>query len=123
MDDDNVGYGKPPKHTRFQKGQSGNPRGRPKRNQCRDSSSLMNEILDEPAIINVDGKPVKSTKRKALLRMVLKQATEGKSGPLKVVFELMKSDNDVELFEPDDTDKQLLRDFVERQQGSVSRDE
>ena len=25
-----VGYGKPPKHTRFQPGQSGNPRGRPK---------------------------------------------------------------------------------------------
>ena len=24
-----VGYGRPPKHTRFKKGQSGNPRGRP----------------------------------------------------------------------------------------------
>jgi len=26
-----VGYGRPPRHSRFQKGQSGNPRGRPKR--------------------------------------------------------------------------------------------
>lgn len=25
-----VGYGKPPQHSRFRKGQSGNPRGRPK---------------------------------------------------------------------------------------------
>lgn len=25
-----VGYGKPPKHSRWKKGQSGNPRGRPK---------------------------------------------------------------------------------------------
>lgn len=25
-----VGYGKPPKRTRFKKGQSGNPKGRPK---------------------------------------------------------------------------------------------
>jgi hypothetical protein len=24
-----VGYGKPPRHTRFKSGQSGNPRGRP----------------------------------------------------------------------------------------------
>jgi hypothetical protein len=24
-----VGYGKPPRHTQFAKGQSGNPRGRP----------------------------------------------------------------------------------------------
>jgi len=27
-DDDRVGYGKPPKRTRFRPGQSGNPRGR-----------------------------------------------------------------------------------------------
>ena len=30
-DDDKVGYGKPPKHSRFQPGRSGNPRGRPKK--------------------------------------------------------------------------------------------
>ena len=29
-DDDEVGYGKPPKHGQFKKGQSGNPKGRPK---------------------------------------------------------------------------------------------
>lgn len=30
-DDEDVGYGKPPKRTRFKPGQSGNPKGRPKR--------------------------------------------------------------------------------------------
>ncbi len=30
-DDYEIGYGKPPKHTRFRKGQSGNPQGRPKK--------------------------------------------------------------------------------------------
>ena len=29
-DDSRVGYKRPPVHSRFQKGQSGNPRGRPK---------------------------------------------------------------------------------------------
>ena len=29
---DEVGYGKPPKATRFKKGKSGNPSGRPRRN-------------------------------------------------------------------------------------------
>jgi hypothetical protein len=27
---DQVGYGRPPRHTRFRKGRSGNPKGRPK---------------------------------------------------------------------------------------------
>lgn len=30
-DDGKVGYGKPPKHSQFQAGQSGNPNGRPKK--------------------------------------------------------------------------------------------
>ena len=30
-DDGKVGYGKPPKHSQFQAGQSGNPKGRPKK--------------------------------------------------------------------------------------------
>lgn len=30
-DDGKVGYGKPPKHSRFKAGQSGNPKGRPKK--------------------------------------------------------------------------------------------
>ncbi len=29
-DDGKIGYGRPPKHTRFKAGQSGNPKGRPK---------------------------------------------------------------------------------------------
>ena len=31
--DSGVGYRRPPKHTRFQRGMSGNPRGRPKKSQ------------------------------------------------------------------------------------------
>ncbi len=30
-EDDPLGYGRPPKHSRFQRGRSGNPAGRPKR--------------------------------------------------------------------------------------------
>ena len=39
-----VGYGRPPRHTRFAKGQSGNPRGRP----CgaKNFTTLLEEALD-----------------------------------------------------------------------------
>jgi hypothetical protein len=38
-----VGYGKPPKHTRFKPGQSGNPKGRPK--ASKDFRSLLHRAL------------------------------------------------------------------------------
>ena len=45
-----VGYGKPPQHTRFHQGQSGNPRGRPK--GSRNLSTLMAKALNEPVVIS-----------------------------------------------------------------------
>ena len=37
-----VGYGKPPKHTQFEPGQSGNPRGRPK-----GTKNLKTDLMEE----------------------------------------------------------------------------
>ena len=46
-----VGRGKPPVHTRFKKGQSGNPRGpRPK-----NLSALLLDALNEKVVVTIDG--------------------------------------------------------------------
>ena len=49
-----VGYKRPPLHTRFRKGQSGNPRGRPR--GSKNFSTLLTEALNEPVVVTEDGR-------------------------------------------------------------------
>lgn len=46
--DSDIGDAKPPKGRQFKKGQSGNPKGRPKKKRIEDLSILIDEILQEP---------------------------------------------------------------------------
>jgi hypothetical protein len=56
-----VGPGRPPLHTRFRKGQSGNPGGRSKKKL----HALPADALNEPAFVTIDGERRKITKREA----------------------------------------------------------
>jgi hypothetical protein len=70
-----VGRGKPPKHTRFTKGQSGNPKGRPK-----GAKSFATEILEElDARIRIteNGKLRKITKRRAVAKQLVNKSVAG----------------------------------------------
>jgi len=67
-DDDKVGYGNPPTHSQFRKGQSGNARGRPK--NSRNFTTDLREVLSETMTITENGRPRKiSTQLAALLRL------------------------------------------------------
>ena len=66
-DDDDVGYGRPPKWTRFKKGQSGNRRGRPPRNNTElkplppgsEQDDALREALNKEVEITEGGKRIK----------------------------------------------------------------
>jgi hypothetical protein len=67
-----VGYGKPPSHSRFRKGQSGNPRGRPKKNK--DDAIDVVGILDEPITATKNGKTKKISPFDAAMIALVKKA-------------------------------------------------
>ena len=78
-DDDDayqVGYGKPPKHTRFKKGQSGNPKGRPK--GARSFKTDLEDILNAKVKVVKDGRPTTVTTQQAVLTRSIKDALDGK---------------------------------------------
>jgi len=73
--DDDVGYGKPPKQSRFQPGQSGNPKGRPRR--ARGLKAELRRELDELVDITEHGKAQKLPKRRVVLKSLIAKAAKG----------------------------------------------
>ncbi len=70
-----IGYKKPPKHTRFKPGQSGNPRGRPK--GTKNLKTDLMEELGEKIVVREGDRPQKVSKQRALLKSVVNRAIQG----------------------------------------------
>ena len=116
-DDYEVGYGKPPKHTQFPKGRSGNPLGRPKKRKK--NSELLNELLDVK--IQVNGKTI--TKREALFLSIVNDAIKGKASARNTLLSLV-NEEDVELEEFSETFDDKIAFFeVQRQMAKRGKEE
>lgn len=75
QDDEEVGYKRPPRHSRFVKGKSGNPKGRPRKDR---SAGAADRLLDEPCIwFSGGGTRRRITGREAMYRGQIKQALAG----------------------------------------------
>jgi hypothetical protein len=83
-----VGYGKPPRHTRFRKGQSGNPRGRPK--ASKNLATLLKEALNEPVIVAENGGRRKITMREAIIRQLVKRSATADLRATKILLDLVR---------------------------------
>src|SRR5690348_4251697 len=83
-----VGYGKPPRHTRFPKGQSGNPRGRPK--GAKNFKILLSEALDEPVAVTENGGRRKVTKREAIVKQLVNQSAIANWRAIKILLDLVR---------------------------------
>ena len=108
-----VGYKKPPAHSRWKPGQSGNPRGRPKR--TKEVGKLLERELDQLVRITERGQQTTLTKREILLKTLVNIALKGDLRALKMLLPYLKSGDNVDGFEPDPDDRaalnQLLSDY------------
>ena len=109
-------YRKPPLHTRFKKGQSGNPHGRPKKNLA----ALLAAALNEKVTATVDGKRKQVTKREAVITQLVNKSASAELRATKMLIEMMR---DIEKradpapaekspFSP--TDKQVVQQLIAR---------
>ena len=73
--DKGVGYRRPPLHSRFKPGQSGNPRGRPK-GSLNFATDLKNTLL-APVALNDGGRARRVTTQKAALLRLREKALNG----------------------------------------------
>jgi hypothetical protein len=118
-----VGYRRPPRHTRFQKGRSGNPAGRPR--GSRDLRGAMLDELRRPITVKENGRSVRVTKAQLLMKSLLAKAVGGDMKAAALVFTFMqKPDPGVQpeavsdgglAIEPDDAG--IIAAFEQRRRG------
>jgi hypothetical protein len=83
-----VGYGKPPHHTRFEPGRSGNPRGRP--GGSKNLSTLLSEALNEPVIVVENGRRRKITKRRAIVTQLVNRSAQADLKATQILLGMLR---------------------------------
>jgi hypothetical protein len=75
MNNNKVGYGKPPKSGQFKPGKSGNPKGRPKGSL--NLATDLAEELSEKISVREDGQARRVSKQRALIKSLMAKALQG----------------------------------------------
>jgi hypothetical protein len=84
-----VGYGRPPEHTRFKPGQSGNPKGRPKRH--RNLRTTVEDILSERIRIREGERTRDMPRIEALVRTIETRALKGDPRAVNALMALIRT--------------------------------
>jgi len=118
-DDDAIGYGKPPKHSRFKPGQSGNPRGRPRKN--RSIEAMIKRELDLTIPITEGGRELRISKREAIVKQFVNRAIKGDAKPLQMMLAHLEKHKDIEPFTSTAADDaELLKALASASKGDDS---
>lgn len=84
-----VGRGKPPAHTRFKPGQSGNPRGRPRGSV--DFRQALLKAASESVVITENGRKVRLAKFEVAARQLVNKAAAGDRHSIELLYKQLGS--------------------------------
>ena len=87
-----VGPGKPPRHTRFKPGQSGNPNGRPK--GSKNFATILQQQLTKMVTITVDGKPKRMAVQEVIARRLATDSMKGTTRAMELLIRLTSAKAD-----------------------------
>ena len=96
-----VGHGKPPKHSRYKKGQSGNPKGRPKKKKDEALSKeeyrkAFFEVMNSDVPVRKNGRETTMPAVMALLHQTLQKALSGDFRSKKLLFDKLEGNIKIE---------------------------
>lgn len=125
-----VGYGKPPAASRFKKGTSGNPKGRPKAADISDITPLIEGIFSEPIKMREGEQTRTVSNLEAMLRAQVMLALKGEPKAIRTVFDLgvkaglfskALQKSFIEIVEPDGEAGKILRGYHAQQAGEFAK--
>jgi hypothetical protein len=95
QDEHDVGYGKPPKHSQFKKGQSGNKNGRPKGSQ--NLATLFHKELAQRLTVIENGERRTISKREGVVKQVVNKALAGDAKTIQVLMNISRELGDLRI--------------------------
>ena len=85
-----VGYSRPPKHSQFKKGQSGNPSGRRRYSETGRAQQLIRQELYRTITVREGGKVIRMPAFRAILRKQILLAAQGNVSAMKEVLKALR---------------------------------